>query len=307
MTTATGEQQEPPKRRAIWLFVLLVTIASVIAAGTFAAFSGDEFADAAKTAERGPDYASGVEALYAFAIPGVASFVALVILIIIARGRRAPFWKFIVAFLIILIVTTVIAVPIRLFTFTEHVSADDEAIRAQYEEARDEVNALRSTVFDEDGFLQMPGGGPPILTPNATLDQRILSLQGQRDHFASYRRDVEEIIARRRAELEAMDVFYASKLEGLQRYDRVFRPHVSRHLELMEQELSKEVEAAEFLRDHRASWVLQDDNIVAFTDRNVMRQYAEMMRELDAIGSELDRVDGALDPPTSEARPEEPM
>jgi diacylglycerol kinase len=289
----TTTDVEKPARMLIWRFVLLATLVAATGAGVVAGFSGDEVVSAADHAARGPDYAMGREAMFAFAVPAAAALLVWLAFFLLVFNRRAPFWKSIVALLIIWLVTTVVATPLRLYSFTTHVAADDEAVNAQYARTRERVNVLRSEVFTEEGLVRMPMGGPAMLRSPADLDPRIAGIEEGRARFSAYRRDVQAMLAEARTELEQMDVFYAVKEDGLERYDRTLRDHVTRHLELMELDFEKQIEALQFLRSHRAAWTVQD-GVIAFYDRRVMQQFGALMDERQRISSELDRLDGAL-------------
>ena len=288
-----AEHAEPERPQRMWKAVLAATSIAVIGAGAFAGLSGGESTDPAKFRELGPEWAMGQEAMFAFAIPAVAVLVTwLLFLVLVFRKHR--WWKSVVALLIMAPVTTLVAVPARIISFTWQVYQDDEAAWAWREEARARIRTLREPLFTEEGEVRLMRGMPPPETA-ADVDRYLAEVRDARERFQTYRTAIDAELRSSRQALADLDIFEGSKLEHLAWYDNILAPdsNTQKHLAATARLIELQERAYTYLDEHRSQWTIRDGRFGFYSDAQVdeFRAITDQLYETDA---QIDFLNGAM-------------
>lgn len=288
---ATQPPAAKPRQR-IWLWVLLATAIACAIAGTVAAFSGDESTDPERFRTLGRDWAMGAEAAFAFGIPAAATLVVWLIFCAFIFRRRAPIWKWFVALVVMLPIVTLVAVPLRIYSFDSAVARDDQQLAAWHERVKQRTQALRHGIAGANGMMQGDLDFEDFRTP-AELQATLERLRGARTRYTQYRDAINAEVARARTELARMDVFEGSREDAEAYLDHLTRADVQRHFALTIQLFDENEQKLLFLQSHPNTWTIMNDHLT-FYNAPVMGQFDHIMEQISATRTNLDRLEGAL-------------
>lgn len=259
MTETPATEAADDKRKPIWHWVIVATFIAVAIAGGYALFSGDEITTPQQYQAHGKDWAFAVEAGYAFAIPLLTTLVVWLVFAIFVFRPRARFWKALLAFVIMLLVTTIVATPVRLVSFAMAISADDAAVQEVREASRARVRALRQGVAAADGHLVVTVAYDDPHSV-ADMEAEAADLRAAYARFRAYRAAVTAEMQATRDRIAALDAYEGSKQPMLAFYDDNLSPSgiTQRHLAATDHMIAAQLAVMEYLLANRSMWTFRD-------------------------------------------------
>lgn len=293
MTDSADNSVAPVPRRGIWLWTLLAILIATILAGAAGVLAGDEVTSAQDYRTHGSGWTDTFELLFALAVCAAAVFVTWIAFYITVFRRRAGIWKSLVALLVMLLVVTLIAVPVRVGTFLTYWSADEDMLHDMRKDLNKQLLAIRAKLGDETGELRVDRGLPRMRSL-ADMQAALKSIQEERGHLRSYQAEVEKLLQATKQKIMAADVYEAKRQDALERIEKLQTPNSQwRKLYALESDLfDRQEEALNYLMDHRDDWRFHGDTI-EFRDPVTLKRFDDLMRATYEIIPQIDNIEGA--------------
>lgn len=274
----------------VWLAAFL---AAAIASG-IGVLVGDEVTTPETYAKGGSQY----DAIIEFSVAGILALGCAVIVwsafYYFVFRHRAKLWKALLALLVVVLTTMVIAVPVRISTLVLHYMADDDLVRELRQQDIVERRELKARMAPNLDGLRMDAGWPEI-TRAEDLSDHLARLKQAREQVEEYRVAVNRALEQSRDKVQALDIYGSVKEEAVAYYNDRLDPtsNVQRHLASTEAILDQGADLISYLLEHRRSWVIERRRI-AVMDAGVLDELNRRASDLDDIGSELDHLEGAM-------------
>jgi hypothetical protein len=290
----SNEENGAQPRSSIMGAAILAALLSTAGASGIGFALGDEITTPEMYAQHGSNGDGIFEFVVAGAIAlGAALLVWLGFYLFVFR-KRAKLWKALLALLAIVLVTALVATPVRIGTLVSHYMQDEDTVFDMRERDREVRREIRARLAPSMDGMRMDQGGPPLTRVQDLIDHRA-RLQDTLEKMRAYHIAMNENLAQSRAAVQAADIYSTIKEEGVAYYDERLTPdsNVQRHLTSTETILEKGIGFIDYLLAHRADWVIEDGT-VAIMDRAVLEEVRRRGSELDEIGGELDHLQGAM-------------
>jgi|CXWL01.1.fsa_nt_gi hypothetical protein len=281
-------------QQPIVAWVMLAALVSVLIASAIGFAIGDEIT----TPEMYERHGSSGDGIFELSVAGAIAFgVALVVWLafyFILFRKRAKLWKSLVALFAIVLVTAVIGVPVRIGTLISHYVGDEDTVEALHAEERAQRREIRARLAPSMDGMRMDQGQPPLTRVQDLIDHRT-QMMDTLGKMRAYHAAINAHLQHSRDALEALDIYSSVKEDAVHYYDERLTPDsdVQRHLTATEDVLQKGIDFMSYLLDHRREWFIEEGRL-AITDAAVLEEVRRRAEELDELGGELDRLQGAM-------------